>query len=94
MVQRAVRTTTIMRAPRTTTSLQEREPEVKTPRYPILETPTSLTHPCPGIDSVPVLEEDELYVTLLRPGNPILLLTHLPLRNVPAETVNVHGPLH
>ena len=51
-------------------------------------------HDFTGIGSVPNRGEDELYVTLLSPGDPMLLLTHLPLRNVPAGTVNVHGHLH
>ena len=37
---------------------------------------------------------DEVYSTLFVSGDPPLLLTHMPLRNVPAGCVNVHGHLH
>ena len=37
---------------------------------------------------------DEVYSTLYLPGSPELLLTHLPLRDVPAGCVNVHGHVH
>ena len=37
---------------------------------------------------------DAVYSTLFVPGNPELLLTHLPLRGVPDGCVNVHGHVH
>ena len=37
---------------------------------------------------------DEIHSTLYAPGDPPLLLTHMPLRNVPDGCVNVHGHLH
>ena len=37
---------------------------------------------------------DALHSTLYAPGDPPLLLTHMPLRNVPDGCVNVHGHLH
>ena len=37
---------------------------------------------------------DEIHSTLYAPGDPSLLLTHMPLRNVPDGSVNVHGHLH
>ncbi len=37
---------------------------------------------------------DEIHSTLYSSGNPPLLLTHMPLRNVPDGCVNVHGHLH
>ena len=37
---------------------------------------------------------DRRELSLFMPGDPPLLLTHLPLRNVPAGAVNVHGHLH
>lgn len=33
-------------------------------------------------------------IALYAPGDPALVLTHVPLRKVPAGTVNVHGHLH
>ena len=43
---------------------------------------------------VPDLGEDDLYVTAISPGKPTLLLTHLPLHEVPRGMVNVHGHSH
>ena len=40
------------------------------------------------------LGEDELHVTVISPGKPTLLLTHLPLHEVPEGMVNVHGHSH
>ena len=37
---------------------------------------------------------DEIHSTLYAAGDPALLLTHMPLRNVPEGCVNVHGHLH
>ena len=37
---------------------------------------------------------DEIRMTLYAAGEPTLLLTHMPLRNVPDGCVNVHGHLH
>ena len=37
---------------------------------------------------------DEVYGTLYAPGDPPLLMTHMPLREVPDGCVNVHGHLH
>ena len=37
---------------------------------------------------------DEVYSTVYVPGSPELLLTHVPLRDVPEGCVNVHGHLH
>ena len=37
---------------------------------------------------------DEAYLALYAPGDPPLLLTHIPLREVPEGAVNVHGDLH
>ena len=37
---------------------------------------------------------DAVYSTLYLPGSPELLLTHLPLRDVPDGCVNVHGHVH
>ena len=37
---------------------------------------------------------DEVYSTLYVAGNPPLLVTHSPLREVPAACVSVHGHLH
>ena len=37
---------------------------------------------------------DEIHSTLYAAGDPPLLLTHMPLRHVPAGCVNVHGHLH
>ena len=39
-------------------------------------------------------EVDRWHVALYAGGKPPLLLTHVPLRDVPAGTVNVHGHLH
>ena len=37
---------------------------------------------------------DEASMTLVIPGEPTLLVTHIPLWNVPAGRVNVHGHVH
>ena len=37
---------------------------------------------------------DETSMTLVVPGEPTLLVTHMPLWNVPAGRVNVHGHVH
>ena len=37
---------------------------------------------------------DEASMTLVIPGEPTLLMTHIPLWNVPAGRVNVHGHVH
>ena len=37
---------------------------------------------------------DETSMTLVIPGEPTLLVTHMPLWNVPAGRVNVHGHVH
>ena len=37
---------------------------------------------------------DEVYSTVYVPGTPELLLTHVPLRDVPEGCVNVHGHVH
>ena len=51
-------------------------------------------HDFTGKGGVPDLGEDELYVTMISPGKPTLLLTHLPLHEVPGGMVNVHGHSH
>ena len=51
-------------------------------------------HDFTGRGGVPNLGEDELYVTVISPGKPTLLLTHLPLAEVPGGMVNVHGHSH
>ena len=51
-------------------------------------------HDFTGKGDVADLGEDELYVTVISPGKPILLLTHLPLHEVPEGMVNVHGHSH
>ena len=39
-------------------------------------------------------EVDRRDIGLYAEGDPPLLLTHIPLRHVPAGSVNVHGHLH
>ena len=51
-------------------------------------------HDFTGRGGVPDLGEDELYVTVISPGRPTLLPTHLPLHEVPGGMVNVHGHSH
>ena len=51
-------------------------------------------HDFTGKGGVPDLGEDELHVTVISPGKPTLLLTHLPLHEVPEGMVNVHGHSH
>ena len=51
-------------------------------------------HDFTGRDGVPDLGGDELYVTMISPGQPTLLLTHLLLHEVPRGMVNVHGHSH
>ena len=36
----------------------------------------------------------EAYFALRLPGDPVLLVTHMPLINVPSGSVNVHGHTH
>ena len=48
-------------------------------------------NPVRGIDGAGF---DEVYSTLYVAGDPPLLLTHMPLRSIPAGCVNVHGHLH
>ena len=51
-------------------------------------------HDFTGRGGVPDLGEDELHVTMISPGEPTLLLTHLPMHKVPGGMVNVHGHSH
>ena len=37
---------------------------------------------------------DRTAITLFAPGEPLLLLTHVPLLQVPASCANVHGHVH
>ena len=46
------------------------------------------------VNQVRPVEVDRTAVTLAAPGDPPLLLTHVPLLQVPAGCVNVHGHVH
>ena len=48
----------------------------------------------PPVNQVRPLEVDRTAVTLVAPGEPPLLLTHMPLLQVPPGWVNVHGHVH
>ena len=51
-------------------------------------------HDVDPVNQVRPLEVDRTAVTLAAPGDPPLLLTHVPLLQVPAGWVNVHGHVH
>ena len=51
-------------------------------------------HEINGAGEVDIDSFDEIHSTLYAAGDPPLLLTHMPLRNVPDGCVNVHGRLH
>ena len=51
-------------------------------------------HDVDPVNQVRPLEVDRTVVTLAVPGEPPLLLTHVPLLRVPAGCVNVHGHVH
>lgn len=51
-------------------------------------------HDVDPVNQVWPLEVDRTAVTLAAPGDPPLLLTHVPLLQVPHGCVNVHGHVH
>ena len=51
-------------------------------------------HDVDPVNQVWPLEVDRSAVTLAAPGEPPLLLTHVPLLQVPHGCVNVHGHVH
>ena len=51
-------------------------------------------HDVAPVNQVRPLEVDRTAVTLVAPGDPPLLLTHVPLLQVPHGWVNVHGHVH
>ena len=51
-------------------------------------------HDVDPVNQVWPLEVDRTAVTLAAPGDPPLLLTHVPLLEVPHGCVNVHGHVH
>ena len=51
-------------------------------------------HDVDPVNHVRPLAVDRTAVTLAAPGEPPLLLTHVPLLQVPAGWVNVHGHVH
>ena len=51
-------------------------------------------HDVDPVNQVRPLKVDRTAVTLVAPGNPPLLLTHVPLLQVPHGWVNVHGHVH
>ena len=51
-------------------------------------------HDVDPLNPLNALVIDRTEATLAAPGNPSLVLTHVPLRRVPAGWVNVHGHIH
>ena len=51
-------------------------------------------HDVDPLNPLNALVIDRTDATLAAPGNPSLVLTHVPLRRVPAGWVNVHGHIH
>ena len=51
-------------------------------------------HDADPVNQVRAIEVDRTAVTLIAPGDPPLLLTHVPLLQVPHDWVNVHGHVH
>ena len=51
-------------------------------------------HDVDPVNQVRPVEVDRTAVMLAAPGDPPLLLTHVPLLQVPAGCVNVHGHVH
>ena len=51
-------------------------------------------HDADSINQVRAIEVDRAAVTLVAPGDPPLLLTHVPLLQVPDAWVNAHGHVH
>ena len=51
-------------------------------------------HDVDPLNPINALVIDRTDATLAAPGNPSLVLTHVPLRRVPAGWVNVHGHIH
>ena len=51
-------------------------------------------HDVAPVNQMPPLEVDRTAVTMAAPGDPPLLLTHVPLLQVPTGCVNVHGHVH
>ena len=51
-------------------------------------------HDVDPLNPLNALVIDRTETTLAAPGNPSLVLTHAPLRRVPAGWVNVHGHIH
>ena len=51
-------------------------------------------HDVDRVNQVLPVEVDRTAITLFAPGEPPLVLTHVPLRQVPAGCINVHGHVH
>ena len=51
-------------------------------------------HDVDPVNQVRPVKVNRTAVTLFAPGNPPLLLTHVPLLQVPHGSVNVHGHVH